>query len=61
MDLNKVLNELKTIENHAERLVRIENLIEKILESNQRSEKHLENMWRLYEEMAAAQQAQQRR
>jgi len=60
MDLNKVLSKLDSIENNTERSKRIEDLLERILESNVRSEKHLENMWRMYEQAAQAQQQQQR-
>jgi hypothetical protein len=59
MDLSKVVSKLDTIQNDTERLKRMEDLLEKILESNQRSEKHLENMWRVYDQMYSASLRQQ--
>lgn len=61
MDLSKIISKLDTIEDHTERAKRIEDLLEKILESTQRSERHLENMWRMYEQAANAAQNQQQR
>lgn len=58
MDLSKVVSKLDTIEDHTEHLKRIEDILERILESTQRSEKHLEQMWSVYEQMAIAQRPQ---
>lgn len=49
---SKILGKLELIENHAEQIQQLEQLLEKILESNQRSEKYLEAMWRMYQQMA---------
>lgn len=55
---SKILSTLQTIEDHAERLKRIEDLLEKILEANNRQEHYLEQMWRMYEQAARAQQTE---
>lgn len=52
---SKMLSKLDLIEDNTERLRQIEQLLEKILESNQRSERYLEQMFRMYQQSAQPQ------
>lgn len=56
MDLGKVITRLETIEDHVERLKRIEDLLEKLVESNNRQAHYLEQMWQMYEQARKAQE-----
>lgn len=49
---SKALSKLQAIEDNTEQLHRIEQLLEAIVESNRRSEKYLEQMWRMYQRMS---------
>lgn len=53
---SKILTKLDMIEDHAERLRQIEQLLEEIRESNRRSEKYLQQMFEMYQQAAQPQQ-----
>lgn len=52
----KMLSKLDEIENHLSRLEHTVQLLEKILESNRRTEEYMEAMLRIYQEAMQAQQ-----
>lgn len=58
MDMSKVISRLEAIEDHAERLKSIENLLEKLVDMNNRQAQYLEHMLKLYEQAANQQQLQ---
>jgi hypothetical protein len=55
MDTSKIVSRLDAIENHAERLKEIEDLLEKLLDDNRRQTKALEQMLQMYVAAAEAQ------
>ena len=56
MDLSRLESRLASIEDHVEHLRRIEDLLERTLQSQQNSEQYLEDMWEIYQQTLSTRQ-----
>ncbi|PID32495.1 hypothetical protein CR970_00270 [Candidatus Saccharibacteria bacterium] len=58
MDLNKVISKIDELEHHVQRLQRMEDLLEKLVDSNHRQAQYLEKMWDMYDQARRQQEYQ---